>query len=175
MVRNIITYYYPYLLSWYNEKDSQNYIIQLNGEKIIINNLLKDNKYFESENNGDYSEYNNNGFIYNINNIDYLCACKSNGFIQIWDLYNKKILKEFNAKCNLFNIIQWNNKFIIGCEYNFIDFNNSEYSLHIIDIKNNQIIAKIKNNAQCIKKFYNNKYGEFLIIFDGNYISLWKC
>ena len=71
MVRNITTYYYPYLISWYNEKDNQNYIIQLNGTEIIINNLLKDSKYFESEANAEY----NGGFIYNSNNIDYLCAC----------------------------------------------------------------------------------------------------
>ena len=171
MVRNIITYYYPYLLSWYNEKDSQNYIIQLNGEKIIINNLLKDDKYFESEANSDY----NNGFIYNSNNIDYLCTCMSNGFIQIWDLNNKKKIKDFNINCSFFNIIQWNNKFIIGCEYKFIDLKNSEYSLYIIDIKNEQIISKIKNNAKCIKKFYHSKYGESLIISNDNYISLWKA
>ena len=170
MPRNIITHYYPYLLSWYNEKDSQNYIIQLNGEKIIINNLLKDEKYFESEDTVDY----NNGYIYNSNNIDYLCACMSNGFIQILDLYNKKIIKEFNTNCHLYNIIQWNNKYIIGCEYKYIDLKNSEYSVQIIDIKNKQIISKIKINAKCIKKSYNSKYGEFLIISDDNYISLWK-
>ena len=171
MVRNIITYFYPYLLSWYNEKDSQNYIIQLNGEKIIINNLLKDDKYFESEASADY----NNGFIYNSNNIDYLCTCMSNGFIQIWDLNNKKMIKDFNTNCDFYNIIQWNNKFIIGSEYKFIDFKNSEYSLYIIDIKNEQIISKIKNNAKCIKKFYHSKYGESLIISHDNYISLWKA
>jgi len=171
MVKNIITYYYPYLISWYNEKDNQNYIIQLNGTKIIINNLLKDSKYFESEDNDDY----NSGFIYNSNNIDYLCASMDNGFIQIWDLNNKKMIKSFNTNCYFFNIIQWNNKFIIGCEYKFIDLENSEYSLNIIDIKNEQIISKIKNNAKCIKKFYHSKYGESLIISDNNYISLWKA
>jgi len=171
MVRNIVTEYYPHLLSWYNEKDSQNYIIQLNGEKIIINNLLNDDKYFESE---DKAEY-NNGFIYNSNNLDYLCACKSDGFIQIWDLNNKKMIKNFNTNCNLFNIIQWNNKFIIGCEYKFIDLKNSEYSLNIIDIENEQIISKIKNNAECTKKFYHSKYGESLIVSDDKYISIWKA
>lgn len=171
MVRNIITYYYPYLLSWYNKKDSQNYIIQLNGEKIIIDNLLKDDKYFESEDNDEYY----NGFIYNNNSIDYLCACMSNGFIQIWDLNNKKIIKNFNTNCNFFNIIQWNNNFIIGCQYKYIDLEKSEYSLNIIDIKNEQIISKIKNNANNIKKLYHSKHGESLIISDDNYISLWKA
>jgi len=171
MVRNITTYYYPYLISWYNEKDNQNYIIQLNGTEIIINNLLKDSKYFESEDNAEY----NSGFIYNSNNIDYLCACMGNGFIQIWDLNNKKMIKSFNTNCNLFNIIHWNNKFIIGCEYKYIDLKNHEYSLNIIDIKNEQIISKIKNNAICIKKCFHSKYGESLLISDDNYISLWKA
>ena len=87
MIRNIITDYYPYLLSWYNKSDGQNYIIQLNADKLIINNLLWDDKFFESKTEN-YIEY-DNGFIYNFNNIDYLCACLNSGYIQIWDLNNK--------------------------------------------------------------------------------------
>lgn len=170
MIRNIITYYYPYLLSWYNEKDRQNYIIQLNGRKIIINNLIKDEKYFESEDKVDYSI----GFIYNCNNIDYLYTCNQNGFIQIVDLNNKKIIKEINTNSYFFNIIQWNNRYIIGCEYKYIDLQKSEYSIKIVDIKNGQVLSKIKYNVKCVKKFYNSKYGEFLLISDDNYISLWK-
>ena len=172
MIRNIITEYYPYLVSWYNEKDSQNYIIQLNGEKIIINNLLKDDIFFESTLES-YTEY-NNVYIYNNNNIDYLCSLLNNGFIQIWDVNNKKMIKHFNTKCPLFNIIEWNNKFIIGCEYKYIDFNNSEYSLRIIDLEKEKVITKIKSYIKCIKKLYHSKYGESLIISDDNYISLWK-
>ena len=171
MARNIVTEYYPFLLSWYNEKDNQNYIIQLNGLKIIINNLLTEDKYFESEDQADYL----NGFIYNSNNIDYLCACMGNYFIQIWDLNNKKIIKSFNTNCHFLNIIQWNNKFIIGCQFKFIDLKYREYSLNIIDIEKEQIIFKIKNVGECFKKFYHSKYGESLIISDGNFISLWKA
>jgi len=66
------------------------------------------------------------------------------------------------------------NKFIIGCEYKFIDLYNSEYSLEIIDIENEKVITKIKGGIKCVKKFYHSKYGESLVISDNNYISLWK-
>ena len=104
------------------------------------------------------TEY-NKGFIYMSNNIDYLCVSINNGIIQIWDLNNKKLFKQFNTKYHLFNIIEWNNKYIIGCEYKFIDLKNSELSLKIIDIENGQVISEIKNNVKCMKKLYHSKYG----------------
>ena len=70
------------------------------------------------------------GFIYNRNNNDYLCSSSRNGYINIWDLYNKKIFKIINTNknsiLNIFNInenklahiIEWNNKYIIVADYN---------------------------------------------------------
>ena len=82
--------------------DSQNYIIQLNGDKFIINNLLRDDKFYESKTEY-YIEY-DNGFMYNFNN-----ACLNSGYIyiHILDLNSKKIFKQFNTKCDIYNIIEW--------------------------------------------------------------------
>ena len=50
------------------------------------------------------------GFIYEKENIDYLCSSSFNGYINIWDLYNKSIFKILNINnCKLYNIIDWNN------------------------------------------------------------------
>ena len=52
--------------------------------------------------------------MYNINNNDYLCSSSTNGYINIWGLYNKNIFKAIDTNnCLLFHIIQWNNKYII--------------------------------------------------------------
>ena len=57
-----------------------------------------------------YSELSNepetdhfSGFIYYKDNNDYLCSSSYKGYINIWDLYNKKIYKTINT----FNIVYY--------------------------------------------------------------------
>ena len=70
----------------------------------MINNLLEDELYSELIQEPEYSHF--SGFMYNRNNNDYLCSSSSNGYINIWDLYNKKIFKIINTnKCKLAHII----------------------------------------------------------------------
>lgn len=53
-------------------------------------------------------------FIYSKDNIGYLCCSSTNGYVNIWDLYNKKIIKVIEIdKSWLMNIIQWSDKYII--------------------------------------------------------------
>ena len=83
-------------------------------------------------------------------NKDYLCSSASNWYINIWDLYNKKIYKVINTnKCKLAHIIEWNNKYIIVA-----DFNNKSFK--IIDLEENKIICDINgqhtDEVVCIKK-----------------------
>ena len=127
---------------------------------IIINNLLEDELY--SELIQQQSESNHfSGFIYNRNNNDYLCSSSSNGYINIWDLYNKKIFKTINTnKCILAHIIEWNNKYIIAA-----DANNKSFK--IIDLDENKIISDIggqhTDKVISIKKIYHPIYGESLL------------
>ena len=95
-----------YLLSWYNKKNNKYYIIQFSKKKIIISNLLED-VYSELINQPE--DYHNSGFIYYKDNNDYLCSSSENGYINIWDLYNKTIFKVINTNgCTLYHIIEWN-------------------------------------------------------------------
>jgi len=79
-----------YLLSWYNKKNNKYYIIQLADNKIIINNLLEGELYSELINQPEADHY--SGFIYNNDNNDYLCSSSTNGYINIWDLFEKNII-----------------------------------------------------------------------------------
>ena len=86
-----------------------------------------------------------------------------NGYINIWDLYNKKIYKVIKtngifSECELAHIIEWNKKYIIVADYN-------NKSFKIIDIDNNSIYninPEHKALLACIKKINHPKYGESL-------------
>ena len=159
-----------YLLSWHNKKNNKYYIIQLAYKKIIINNLLQDELYSKLINKPENDHC--SGFIYNINNNDYLCSSSTNGYINIWGLYNKNIFKVINIyKCELYNIIQWNNKYIIVTDF-------GKKCFKIINLES-EIIKDIKNQhtkgIRCIKKIYHPKYGESLLIAaNDKTIKLWS-
>ena len=159
-----------YLLSWYNKKNNKYYIIQFSYLKIIINNLLEDELYSELKQEPETDHF--SGFIYNKDNNDYLCSSSFNGYINIWDLYNKKIFKIINTnKCKLAHIIQWNEKYIIVA-----DVNNKSFK--IIDLEENKIISDIggqhTDEVKCIKKVYHPIYGESLLSSsDDKTIKLW--
>ena len=147
-----------YLLSWYNKRNNKYYIIQLAKEKIIINNLLEDEIYSELIH--EPENYHNSGFIYKKDDNDYLCSSSFNGYINIWDLYNKNIYKVINTNnCCLYHINQWNNKYIIVANF-------YKECFKIIDIDNNiikDIEKKHSDNVICVKKIYHPKYGESLL------------
>ena len=169
-VKNTNNNHIYYLLSWYNKKNNKYYIIQFSFKKIIINNLIEDKFYSELKQVHEGSHL--SGFIYERENTDYLCSSSSNGYIYIWDLYNKIIFKVINTnKCFLAHIIEWNNKYIIVA-----DFNNKSFK--IIDLEENKIICDINGehngNVKCIKKIYHPIYGESLLsAAKDNTIKLW--
>ena len=169
-INNSNNNYIYYLLSWHNKKNYNYYIIQFSYQKIIINNLLKDELYSElkqKQNNGHYS-----GFLYNKDNNDYLCSSSSNGYVNIWDLYNKKMIKIINTnKCFLAHIILWNNKYIIVADYDHLSFK-------LIDLEENKIIKDFSGlhtqDVYCIKKIYHPIYGESLLSASNDKtIKLW--
>ena len=159
-----------YLLSWYNKSNNNYYIIQFSFKKIIINNLIEGELYSELKEENEDNHF--SGFIFNKDNNDYLCCSSYNGYINIWDLYNKKIFKIINInQCELAHIIEWNNKYIIVADI-------SNKSFKIIDIEENKIICDIKGQHKkeliCIKKIYHPLYGEALLSAGGDYkIKLW--
>ena len=158
-----------YLLSWYNKKNNKYYIIQFSYKKILINNLLEEELYSELSNKTEADHF--SGFIYYRDNNDYLCSSSDNGYINIWDLYNKKIYKTINTDgCKLAHIIEWNKKYIIVADYN-------NKSFKIIDIDNNSIYninPEHKDRLKCVKKINHPKYGESLLsAAEDKTIKLW--
>ena len=147
-----------YLLSWYNRNNSQYYIIQFGNESIVINNLLRNELYSKFIQKPEGLHY--SGFIYKKNDNEYLFSCSTNGYINVWDLYNKNIYKTINSdNCRLMSIIEWNDKYAIVS-----DLNNS---IKIIDIGKLNIVNKIEGKytegIKCIKKIYHPTYGESLL------------
>ena len=147
---------------------------------MIINNLLEEELYFSfcSYNPDDYSDnhYYRSGFIKNKNDKDLLYCSKTNGLIEIWDLYNKQLVFRISIMKNkrniwLKNIIEWNKKYAIVADL-------GENSFYIIDLENNKIISKIRghnvNTLTFIKKVNHPIYGESLMSLEHNgSVKLW--
>ena len=147
-----------YLLSWHNKKNNQYYIVQFGSENIFIYNLSSDELYSDFIQKSEGLNY--SGFIYQKKDDEYLLSCSTNGNINIWDLYNKKIYKTINSdNCRLMSIIKWNDKYAIVSELN--------NSIKIIDIEKLTIVHKIEGKytegIKCIKKIYHPTYGESLL------------
>ena len=159
-----------YILYWYNKRNNNYYTIHLNKNYIKIQN------YFQNDENYKLINYPEDchlsGFIYTKDNNDYLCCSSSNGYINIWDLYNKKIFKTIDTDGSyLLHIIQWNSKYIIVADY-------TNYSFKVIDIESGKIVCDIggqhKKKVICIKKIYHPIYGESLLSASEDHtIKLW--
>ena len=166
-----------YLMTWYNEKDKNYYLIQFCKKKIVVNNIEKNIIYTifgENENGFSYM----NGFIYtpevntDINYKDYLFANSNNGYIYIWDLYEKNLVFSiFIKNCLINNIIQWNKNIII-----LSDLNKNSIKILLIDygIVISDIYSQHDVGILCIKKTFHPIYGESLLSSgqDGS-IKLW--
>ncbi len=162
-----------YLLSWYNEKNNNYYIIEFCKNKIVLTDIYTNNLYAnlitEDVQLQNSSFFYMNGYIYN----SYLYACSMNGYINIWDLYEKILINSIHIYNSLLsNIIQWNEKYNI-----LIDGKNN--SIKIMDLSKGVIISDIysqhENSIISIKKVRHPIYGESLLSSgqDG-YIKLWS-
>ena len=157
-----------YLLAWYNEKNKNNYIIEFCKRKIVINNINKNKLYSNliSENVKDSCYI--TGFLFN----SFLFSNSMNGYVNIWDLYENKLINHiFVNNSILTNLIQWNEKYIIL-------INGNKNSIIIIDYYHGIIISNIFSQHEkgilFIKKIEHPIYGESLLTSgqDG-FIKLW--
>ena len=155
-----------YLLPWFNKKNKKNYVIQFCSKKILINDLFEDELYSELINEQESNHF--SGFLFYKDDNNYLVSSSSNGYINIWDLYEKKIfktinlnIKNINNECKLYHIIEWNETYIIAAD-------KKNNSLKIIDRENNYSINNINTDHKdedliSIKKVYHPSYGESLL------------
>ena len=132
--------------------------------KILINNLLEGELYSELTYEPESDHF--SGFIiygnYPGSNTkgDFLFSSSSNGYINIWNLNEKKIFKVINTNgCFLANILLWNNQYLIAA-----DVINKTFK--IIDMENYSISnmkTDHKVRLKCIKKINHPIYGQSLI------------
>ena len=98
-----------FLIIWEKEKkEEETYIIALCYEKVLIYNLLSNELYCELSTNLKEScgEYFFSGFVSYDNK--YLYTSSDEGYINIWDLYLKILVKTIKIKdSSLFKIIPW--------------------------------------------------------------------
>ena len=160
-----------YLLSWLNKKNNKYYIIEFSYMKIFINNLLEDELYAELTQDQKISHY--SGFVYEINEEkSYLYSSSKNGFINIWDLYNKTLINNINVNGSILcHMIQWDEKYAIVADYNGKSFK-------IIDIQSFTVVKDINGEhtkeVKSIKKIRHPLYGESLLSAGNDYtIKLW--
>ena len=151
-----------YLLPWFNKKNKKYYIIQFCSKKILINDLFEDELYSELINEQESNHF--SGFLFYKDDNNYLVSSSSNGYINIWDLYEKKIFKNINLninnECKLYHIIEWNEKYIIVADKknNYLKIIDRENDYSINDIKTDH-----KDELISIKKVYHPSYGESLL------------
>jgi hypothetical protein len=164
-----------YLLVWYDEKNKINYLIELCQDIIIITNFSINDLYAKLSLNDYHVLKYYSGFIYNQNNNkgnDYLCCSTSYGCIVIWDLITKQLIYYSKiTKVELYNIIQWNNKYAI------ISGGNMK-SIKIFDLEIFKEVNEIKTGhsscVNCVKKILHPVYGEALLISGNDHkITLW--
>ena len=163
-----------YLILWKNTKDNNYYIIECCFKKIYIYSLLNNNeKYSELISEKTCNSEHFSGVLYNINEKDLLLTSSSNGYIEIWNLFNKTLFYSIKInKSKLMDIIQWNNKYTIISDY-------ENQSIKIIDIMQMKIIANISGNeiisVKKIKKIINSKYGQGILSNgNDNLLKLWS-
>ena len=170
-INNTNNNYTYYLLYWFNFKNNEHYIIECCHSKISIHNLLKDEVYGELKASNEFRNF--SGFIFNKNCIDFLIYGSGNGYIYIWDLFNKSLNGSIYVNCGnyLHHIIKWNNKYAIIADvtaksFKIVDYEEKKYICDIGGKHSDYVIS--------VKKIYHPIYGESLLS-SGNdsTIKLW--
>ena len=160
------------IIPWEKENYEGFYIIEFCDTKISIINLFEEEINIDL-NLDDKKENFNNGFLFNKNNVEYLCSCGKSGKIYIFNL--KEILIEKIIDTCAYNgigdIIPWSENIIIGTD--FLD-----RGIIIVDLNNLKVVSIYENIQEegivCIKKFKHLIYGESLLIGSNDgVIKLW--
>ena len=104
-----------FLLIWNNEIDKFNYLIELCEKQIVITNFSQNSIYAKLYQSDLKVLKYYSGFLYSIENKkNFLCCSTSNGLVITWDLINKSCINNIQiSQVELYNIIQWNQKYAI--------------------------------------------------------------
>ena len=157
-----------YIDTYYEKEQSKTYII------VCIKNYIKSYDYDDNKLYQKYSEkkdgHHYSAFVIKTDGIVKLIeSCIIDGCIRIWNFHHGNILFKINTNMKVCSLCLWNYKYLIS--------GSLDGKLLIIDLLNQIIIKTIdahKNWINCIRKFKNNNFGEFLITqgFDDQ-IQIW--
>ena len=89
-LRNVTLTLYNYTLQLIKYKE---YIIDICKDYIMIYNPFNEELYDKIEKSFTYGENRSGCIVYNKNNTDYICVTNENGYIIIYDLNIKRIIK----------------------------------------------------------------------------------
>ena len=154
-----------YCLIWENDKN-ENYIVSLCYEKIEIYNISNEELYGNLFTEEVYScgDYYFSGFI---SNNKYLYTSSSEGFINIWNLYEKTLIKSIKYESSFFKISPWSI---------YVNYSEDKKESKYYENYNNYILVcdKTKNGIFIINFIFrremNNKYN----IINSNVESFYK-
>ena len=141
------------------EKDI--YIVACCYQKIEIYNILTGELYgnLATEINDSCGDYYFSGFIANDNK--HLFTSSYEGFINIWDLYEKKLIKSIKFSSSFFKIIPWSI---------YIDYSKDKEDDKLYENFNNYILIcdKMKNGIYIINFIFRKELNNFLNEIDTN-------
>ena len=139
-----------YCLIW--EKDeNESYIVACCYEKIEIYNIVDGELYCElaTEVENSCGDYYFSAFI--SNNNKYLFTSSSEGFINIWNLYEKNLVKSIKFNSSFFKIIPWSI---------FTEYSEDKEESKLYENFNNYIVVcdKLKNGIYIINFIFRKEY-----------------
>ena len=154
-----------YCLIWENDKN-ENYIVACCYEKIEIYNILNGELYGNLTTAERYScgDYYFSGFI--LNN-KYLYTSSSEGFINIWNLYKKNLVKSIKYESSFFKITPW---------AIYIDYSEDKEESKYYQNYNNYILVcdKTKNGIYVINFIFRREIINKKDIINSNNESFYK-
>lgn len=166
-----------YILSWYNKKNNNYYLIECCKDKIDIFNIITQSKYAEltSPLNEEKKIYYNYGIIYTNKDNYFLCCSLSIGIIGIWNLEHKYLIDFVQLNdCWPGKIVRWDKTYIIVAD-------KHRKSLNVIYLNNLRVISIIilkQKTINCIG--YNSivkldypGLGESILALSLDEIELW--
>lgn len=150
-----------YLIHW---KNDTNYIIELCKGKVCITNIDDNSKYAELKTDKDANEEFYSGFTYYKNSEHFLVHSANSGFVRIWNLNSKLLVKDIVMKgTKLYQIIKYSRNYFIVADSE----GTNQYACKIIDEVNGVFRTEKKGKDQsgaiCVKKFVHPIYGKCLL------------
>ena len=164
-----------FIIPWYNETNDQYYLIECCEELLIVVNIFH-NEIYAKLDEEKFKAY-SSGFIHKKNKIDYLYTSTSCNEVNIWNLFEKQLVKKIRISNKLNNIrlyglLLWKENYLVAN-------NDTNKSIIVIDLTQNKVTSffwnKHNESVRCLKRINHPIFGKCLLTGgDDHSIKLWK-